>query len=513
MRILLSTLSLIFIGREVFAAAPSRYSGDSVLLNRRLYYFGGRIHNSDTNKETLQDLIFLDISKSFSISTGQSNWQGVQVTGTLTAEPNYGYAMGVIPEEESIMLYGGRGRNIRDELLDHSVVIYNAKSNSWKTLPEPDTSLRQLEGASCSRGGDEHKAYVFGGLSVIPNITIPFTREMKIYDFTRAMWDRGPQLPENMRVRYRTPTTLVGKDLYYIGGSTANYTETSVIERGILIPMSEILVYHIEDSTWEIKEVTGPDLPQPRISHTIAAKPNSQDIVLYGGKTLLNETTPILGDVCYTLDTSSMTWKKQEISGQGQGALYGHSAVFVDDSPLLFVMFGVNSAGAVQNGFGVLDTEEWKWVDQYNSPYPPEDDSGDSSVSGDSGLSSGTIAGIVVGCVAGVALVVAFCFIRKRRNQSSKNGENISDVKASVIDINNGAPASRGTGSFKPEDASNAIPNATLSPLLPEETAPPYRGNIPNEIDPPIVLSVENTTNAQAAPRPQNRRPVKPDGE
>ena len=42
---------------------------------------------------------------------------------------------------------------------------------------------------------------------------------------------------------------------------------------------------------------------------------------------LVNETTPILGDVCYTLDTSSMTWKKQEISGQGRGALYGHSGI------------------------------------------------------------------------------------------------------------------------------------------------------------------------------------------
>ncbi|KAG2220494.1 hypothetical protein INT45_011498 [Circinella minor] len=316
------------------------------------------------------------------------------------------------------------------------------------------------------------------------------------------MWNKGPSLPENMGVRYRTPTTLVGKDLYYIGGSTANYTETSVIESGILISMAEILIYHIEDMTWEIKQTTGTDTPQPRISHTIAA---------------INETTPIPGDFCYTLDTSSMTWKKQDPIGPGPGPLYGHAAVFADDSPLLFVMFGVNKAGAVQNRFGVLDTDEWKWVDQYNSPYPPQDESdgsnGPSGSSSNGSLSSGAIAGIVVGCVAGVALVAAFCFIRKRRNQPSKNDEKMFDGKANVIDINNGAPSSGGIGSLKPEDASNTIPHATLSPLLPAETAPPYRGHIPNEADPPMVLSVENTNNAQAAPRPQNRRPVKPDGE
>ncbi|KAG2220498.1 hypothetical protein INT45_011502 [Circinella minor] len=113
MGILLSTLSLIFIGRGILAAPPSRYSGDSVLLNRRLYYFGGRPDNSGAKPETLQDLIFLDISKSFSVSTAQSNWQGVQVRGALTAEPNYGYAMGVIPEEESIIIYGGHEKEPR----------------------------------------------------------------------------------------------------------------------------------------------------------------------------------------------------------------------------------------------------------------------------------------------------------------------------------------------------------------------------------------------------------------
>ena len=69
-------------------------------------------------------------------------------------------------------------------------------------------------------------------------------------------------------------------------------------------------------------------------------------------------------------------------------------------------MFGVNSAGAVQNGFGVLDTENWRWVDQYTSLYSSQDDSSVSSGS----LSSGAIAGIVVGCVAGVVSCFFFSY-------------------------------------------------------------------------------------------------------
>ncbi|KAI7853785.1 hypothetical protein BDC45DRAFT_606267 [Circinella umbellata] len=487
MRIILCTLAAFFIVPQVFAAPQQRYSGDSVLLNKRLYYFGGRPDNKK-DSATIQDLIYLDISESFNVSAAQSAWQGVQVTGSLRAEPNYGYGMGVIPEEHSIMIYGGSGANIAGKLLDNTVMLYNATSNRWQTLPEPQTSLVQVHAASCSRGGNDHKAYVFGGRSSAKDVNPPFTRELNIYDFTTSMWDKGPQLPENMRVRYRTPTTLVGKDLYYIGGSTADYNQTNIITQDIMIPMTEILIYHIEDMAWEIKEATGVDsIPRPRISHTIAAKPNSQDIVLYGGKTLLNDITPIPGDVCYTLDTSSMIWKKQEIGGQGQGALYGHSAVFADDSPLLFVMFGVNSAGAVQNGFGVLDTEVWMWVDQYTSLYSSQDDSSVSSGS----LSSGAIAGIVVGCVAGVSIIAAFCFVQRRRKRN----------------------AARTIDHLKPEDASDVIPSVILSPLLPPEAAPPYHSHIPNEIDSSKAPSVQNITNAKAGSKPQAPRPVKPDGE
>ncbi|KAG2222785.1 hypothetical protein INT45_013149 [Circinella minor] len=454
MRLLLSILSVAFIGLKVFAITPqTRYGGDSVLLNRRLYYFGGRPDNRANNPSTIQDLIYLDITKSFDVSVAQSEWQGVQVSDSLTAERNYVYAMGVIPEEESIMIYGGAGSNIIDDLLQHTVMVYNATSNRWQSLPEPQGSLKQVWPS---------------------DVNPPFTREMNIYDFTASMWTKGPQLPANMNVRYRAPTTLVGKDLYYIGGMTANYTQTNITTDYIMIPMTEILIYHIKDSTWEIKQATGVDIPDPRILHTIAA------------------------------NTRSMTWTKQDPIGSGPGALYGHAAVFADNSRLLFVMFGVNNAGAVQNGFGVLDTQDWKWVDQYTSSYPPQDESGDdpSDLNSSEGLSSGAIAGIVVGCVAGVALIAAFCFIRNRRNRNGKSEKRVPDGEATG-----------GTGRFKPEAANDTIPNATLSPLVSAETVPPYRGHIPNEIDPPIALPVQNTTNAQAAPRPLNLRPVKPDGE
>ncbi|KAI7853793.1 hypothetical protein BDC45DRAFT_606274 [Circinella umbellata] len=503
-KIHLCILLTIFIGlEEVLASIPvARYEGDSVLLNRRLYYFGGRPSNKKESRETIQDFIYLDISESFNVNEAQSKWQGVPVTGSLTAEQNYEYGMGVFPEENSIMIYGGCGSNKPNETMRYPVMLYNATSNSWQNLPESPSPMKQPYAGTCSNGGD-NKAYAFGGVSYPLDVDPANSRKMNIYDLKSSMWSSGSPLPDSLYLRYFTPTTLIGKDLYYIGGMTImynkRYEQPAILNWDILVPMTRILIYHTEDDTWELKNATGADIPISRIAHTITA---------------IYDALPIAEDVCYVLDTSSMTWKKQNPSNQGPGPLSGHSAVFADNSSLLFVMFGFNSADTVQSSFNVLDTDEWKWVDEYNSPYPSQVNNGtsdDVSVSGGYN-NTGVVAGAVVGGVAVVALLLAFClYKRKKRNAKNKN---ILYGEANAKDNNNRALSIHGGNHFKPEDASDVIPNATLHPLLPEEATPPYRGNVPNERNPPkSLLSVQNVNNVQGAPRPQILRPVKPDGE
>ena len=86
------------------------------------------------------------------------------------------------------------------------------------------------------------------------------------------MWSNSTPVPLEMGVRYRAATTLAGKDLYYIGGMTAHYNQTGVSERDFMVPMTDILIFHIETSKWELKNAPGPDVPAPRISHTIASR-------------------------------------------------------------------------------------------------------------------------------------------------------------------------------------------------------------------------------------------------
>ena len=82
------------------------------------------------------------------------------------------------------------------------------------------------------------------------------------------MWSPSTKLPTNTPVRYNLPTTLVGKDLYYIGGQTADANQTAVTAWDKMVPMTDILIFHIETSTWETKQATGADTPAGRLSHT-----------------------------------------------------------------------------------------------------------------------------------------------------------------------------------------------------------------------------------------------------
>ena len=82
------------------------------------------------------------------------------------------------------------------------------------------------------------------------------------------MWSPSAELPADMDYLYNCPNTLVGKDLYYIGGMTGSYNQTAITAWDMMLPMTDILVFHIDDSTWELKKAGGADVPAPRLAHT-----------------------------------------------------------------------------------------------------------------------------------------------------------------------------------------------------------------------------------------------------
>ncbi|KAI8144499.1 hypothetical protein BJV82DRAFT_607552 [Fennellomyces sp. T-0311] len=408
-----------FCLRASAVSLEGRFNGECTLLGRKIYYLGGAVAGGDISQATPSNaLYYLDILNSFSVSQASTQWQAAPNMGGSSAEQAYNFAMVVLPGESAIMVYGGEGGN-RD--MESPAMMYYAKDEVWREYPNPLPSLKQMAMGTLSRG-DGNKAYFFGGRSVITVDPVfpPFDRLMHIYDVSAGSWSDGAALPEGFGVRFGAARTLTGggKEIVYIGGMTATYDATAITRDNIPVPFTDILIYNTVENTWRQENATG-NVPSPRISHTVAAKPNSRQIIMYGGQT--NQTSgAIQGNYCYVLNTDSWTWEKKNPIGVGPGPLYGHSTVFPDGSSLLFVLFGVNSTGLASESFGVLNTETWSWSSNYQSSYSGSDIPEEEP---DDGLSTGALAGIVVGCVVGVGIIVGvlvFLCIRKRRNKKQQ---------------------------------------------------------------------------------------------
>ncbi|KAI8068376.1 hypothetical protein BC940DRAFT_39949 [Gongronella butleri] len=154
-------------------------------------------------------------------------------------------------------------------------------------------------------------------------------------------------------------------------------------------------------------------------SNTTSNYSTNYGIYVYPNQRSLHTFTALEPDYCFTFDYTKGTWAKVNFQGGDPGARYGHSAVLYKDA--LFIMFGANASGQMQNSVYVMNTTTFTWS---QVPITTNSTGTGSTGGGGSSISGGTIAGIVVGVVAGVALIGGLVFFLVRRGTFSSNTGN-----------------------------------------------------------------------------------------
>ncbi|KAI9491416.1 hypothetical protein BDB00DRAFT_832893 [Zychaea mexicana] len=439
---------------------PARWGTGCAYALQRIYCFGGSTWSFQAGVDasrTMNDLFFLDVAESFTISSSGSAWIGANNTGSLEAEHNFMFAITSIPENNTLYINGGVG-SMNNSLLVNPSIAYNAKTETWTAVSGNSGLQTYIHSMSV---GSDNKVYVWGGVSDSGNgyISVDYPRNMRILDYNSNQWSTV-MLPNSFAARIYH-ISVMGNDqrtIYFLGGITEQqYTNengtTSFEEADALF--SDILTFNTETSLWATRETAGDYIPTPRVLHAAALKPNTNEIVIYGGAHT-NISLGVVPDFCAVLDTTSMQWTNVNLSqSAGAGARFGHAAVFPEDSSLLFVMFGIDSNVYERTDFQVLDTDDWQWVDSYVGPGRKDDgSSGDpehpdnAGGSGEGGVSGGTIAGAVVGAVAGVGIIAGALFFflrRRRRNQGEQNSREKGDDSqrpAFLVDVSDHGPGS-----------------------------------------------------------------------
>ncbi|CAO3670451.1 unnamed protein product [Umbelopsis ramanniana] len=241
------------------------------------------------------------------------------------------------------------------------------------------------------------------------------------------VWSNEPSASGQPYARTGHSMTMAADGNIYIIGGISAYPSGTVNAQNIStwvkkhISLSEIARYNTYYAQWNTVNAIGSQQPQSRSKHTATLAADGTSIIVFGGASFDDNSTP-LNDL-YTYDTVSNSWSNKTVEG-GPSARYDHSAVLVNST--MFIMFGYDSAATYLSDIYALDTLNWNWTNYFD----PSGYAADIRVGG---LSTGAIAGITVGAgllVIAATSLVFFCLCRRRNRKFNYKKEDNENLQA-----------------------------------------------------------------------------------
>ncbi|KAI8078848.1 uncharacterized protein BX664DRAFT_389216 [Halteromyces radiatus] len=461
--ILIFIITFYLVHRVQSDSLPPVYKhGCVILANQKIYCYGGanRQGNSGFSNQTLSWFdseiynhhVYLDVSKPLNVSAANTQWQPVPPSSSaFQLEPRCDFAM-INHNDTGYTIVGGAGpsTNHGDQSLVNVTVDYNADSNTWGSLKSTNDSQPKLNMSMeiqmfGTRGVKiSNSQYMIAGGIPPNNNTVIQSNSSYVYvesadsnwgsmtAYTDPITRGGNMFPEPTRVYRAALATSGNGNVYFFGGmrpinATRNYDYMDF--RGYYTFDYLLVFYPSQNQTFNSVKPSNPDSsPSTRELHTVTSIPNTNKMLLYGGV-----SNGANFDFCYTYDTVSGLWTIANFTnGDGAGRRYGHQAVMVGND-LLYIIGGIDATNTVQNDVHILNVTSMTWLngpytntyDQMNGVSSSSDNNNNNNNnnnngSGSSSLSGGAIAGIVIGCVAALALgtaaAVIFYMQRKKKH-------------------------------------------------------------------------------------------------
>jgi N-acetylneuraminic acid mutarotase len=243
---------IIHLFLEIESFAPvGRYSHSSVLVENKLYFFGGDLPNSEvTDYEISNEVFYLDVSQPFNIQ--DPPWNDLTSSAGIPFKSIWAAAsLSNINNEKIIYLFGGVSRNLNNVEEDYFVSnIYSFNLNSLKCdIPNAKGKVPERRRQISSVIDDTGKMYIFSGGadSVIGSPTTKFFNDMVIFNTIDLSWlILTPANAPGAQVGY-SATLLSNGVIVYIGGYD------SAVKT---IDISQIVLYDTKFSTWSNKVCT-----------------------------------------------------------------------------------------------------------------------------------------------------------------------------------------------------------------------------------------------------------------
>ncbi|CAB4489289.1 galactose oxidase [Rhizophagus irregularis] len=384
-----------------------RFALSSVLVDKRIYFLGGESFHSPKNSTTLDQILYLDISKPF--NTVNPPFEEI-INVPIPFGSSYATAF-LSPQKNVIYLFGGimvdaNTKNPSIEIYKPVLHSYNLETREW-TIPttngiEP-TRRREINGVINKETG---KFYFFGGMERITDQYYVFYNDMFIFDTISLTWSKGSTINAPLpRIDY-TATLLPNGIIVFIGGRT-----NASVGAASDVYINQLDLYDTKADKWSIMITRGVTL-ENRSFHSAVLTPDER-IIIFGGK--VNYTEPVLNQLA-VLDTKTTPyeWTIPQVPAINNKPLTtsAHSATLVEN--YMFINFGEiypkNDSLIQKPFFYILDVRNFTWVTQFEPTIVA------STNSPDNAKKINIILGIVVGfSVVSIAAYLGYKYFKKQK--------------------------------------------------------------------------------------------------
>ncbi|CAI2184974.1 11743_t:CDS:2, partial [Funneliformis geosporum] len=247
-----------------------RLAHSTVLVENKLYFFGGYVDNANT---CTNQVFYLDLSQSFILTAPP--WVSLTQNAGIPFKSCWGTAL-LNDKEQTINLFGGLMRNdMRQDAFVSNVHSFNLNSLSWN-VPNvkgtPPERRRNINGVIDNTG----KIYIFGGYvdETLGSATLIRYNDMVILNTAELSWVIIPASKPYAQSSY-TATMLSNGVIVYIGGLE------SLEDTATIVDIKNINLFDTNTLTWSVKIATA--------SNIIQNPPDGKKIIIYGGAKSIND--------------------------------------------------------------------------------------------------------------------------------------------------------------------------------------------------------------------------------
>ncbi|KAJ1972524.1 Leucine-zipper-like transcriptional regulator 1 [Dimargaris verticillata] len=226
-----------------------------------------------------------------------------------------------------------------------------------------------------------------------------------------------------------------------------------------LVDISKIYIFDTVTHRWSQVTVAGEAPQSLREASAVVFK---RQIIMFGGS---SKDWSVWMDyvLIINMKTSPWTWESQIVQNAPKPR-YAHTATLV--GKYMLISFGFTQDGADDQLY-VMDVEKFSMVKTFDLQRALE--VGPDQDTEDKGLGGGTIAGIVVGCLAGLAVILtALWFFLVYRRRKDRQSNKLYQGRKSLDGQSDGSPPSATLASVSGHTGSHRgdMPSGTYPPML-----------------------------------------------